>query len=636
MGFNWMDVANLAVGAIDRDREITKEDLAIRADELKAERDSLIRRKDAKYDYELKKFYQEKEKSDEINSLNAEAAAFNKANKDAGIEFDQEEYADRYLMIKLGVDKYNALSDERKKILRSEFGNTNRTYEFDEKYLTNYENELDKEKKFILKDYANQLSEAKGNSFLINTILSKTPWKKKETTESKWITEKDKTDSDKKVETAIQEIESTDNTDTKDSTDITDTKDSITLSFKKKAETPSKEYNTRWNSLSDKIKWDINSKENTFKYLNTMQIIGAGNELSFKFNATDSKIEGVQGNGTVNLLAIEKIFEAAKNSKNDALYTYNNVSKLTTEIEKHWSPTVVWSETSKAINNGRATTKKDKISSKGTDKYILTTIVPVSVVGLDGSLKLGDSNYDVNDKTKMKNISKHMSKFIDTEARKIDNDFLDGQGKVNKIYTALIDGDAKVVNDFKNYLYANDNNVKKFYDENKSTTEGETKTTSSAVDNMPPPERYQMEKDIADNKIRSTVVTAPEDLTFKNGTTIKKGEKMEVILTDENKKLLDANKIDYSVKEDVTTGDAAIAEQMSSMLRKDEKGETIKITPKEVGYNNKPVFESIEEVQAILPNDMTGAEIKEKYEIAFPLNNKSVYKSKKVKFKSTP
>ena len=105
MGFNWMDVANIAVGAIDRDREITKEDLAIRADNLKAERDSLIRRKDAKYNYELKKFYKEKEKSDEIKSLNAEALAFNTTNKDAGITFDQEEYADRYLMIKLGVDK---------------------------------------------------------------------------------------------------------------------------------------------------------------------------------------------------------------------------------------------------------------------------------------------------------------------------------------------------------------------------------------------------------------------------------------------------------------------------------------------------------------------------------------------------
>ena len=40
-----------------------------------------------------------------------------------------------------------------------------------------------------------------------------------------------------------------------------------------------------------------------------------------------------------------------------------------------------------------------------------------------------------------------------------------------------------------------------------------------------------------------------------------------------------------------------------------------------IGFNNKPVFESIEEVLSILPNDMTGAEIKEKYEIAFPLNN---------------
>ena len=133
MGFNWMDVANVAVGAIDRDREITKEDLAIRADNLKAERDSLIRRKDAKYDYELKKFYKEKEKSDEINSLNTEFENI----KSAGGTFDQNEYADRYLMIKLGVDKYNALSDNRKKVLRSEFGNDIRGYEFDKKYLEN-------------------------------------------------------------------------------------------------------------------------------------------------------------------------------------------------------------------------------------------------------------------------------------------------------------------------------------------------------------------------------------------------------------------------------------------------------------------------------------------------------------------
>ena len=612
MGFNWMDVANVAVGAIDRDREITKEDLAIRADNLKAERDSLIRRKDAKYDYELKKFYKEKEKADEIKSLNAEALAFNKKHEGTDITFDQEEYADRYLMIKLGVDKFNALSDERKKILRAEFGGTNRNYEFDEKYLENYEAKSDADKKRILKSYSDELSNAKGDSFLINTILSKTPFKKKETEKISLLDNETKIDSDEKVETAIEEVEKIDTTDT---TDTKDTTDSITLSYTKRAETPNKDYNTRWNSLSDKIKWDINSKENTFKYLNTMQIIGAGNELSFKFNATDSQIEGVGGNGTVNLLAIEKIFEAAKNSKNDASYIYNNVSKLPTEIEKHWSPTVVWSETSKAINNGRATTKKDNISSKGTDKYILTTIVPVSVVGLDGSLKLGDSNYDVNDKTKMKNISKHMSEFIHSEASKIDNKFLDSQGKVNKIYTALIDGDETVVNDFKNYLYANDNEVKKFYDENKTTSEGETKTTS--VDKTVAPDKVaneqKIKKDIADNKIRTVVVTI-------------EGEKKEVPLTDKNKEILDANKIDYSVKEDKTTGDAAIAEQMGSLLRKDDAGKTIKITPKDIGKINQPVFESLKEIMDILPNEMTGKEIKEKYEINFPLNDYTVFR----------
>jgi hypothetical protein len=523
-------------------------------------------------------------------------------------------------MIKLGVDKFNALSDERKKVLRAEFGSTNRTYEFDENYLTNYENELDKEKKFILKDYANQLSEAKGNSFLINTILSKTPWKKKETTDSKLITVEDKTDSDKKVETAIQEIESTDNTDTKDSTDITDEK--ILLSKKVKVNTPDKEYNSRWEKMQDEAVFKLNNDNDTLKFINTMNIVGAGNELSFKFNKTDSKIEGMQPNAQVNLIAIEAMFNGVRDSKDDATYAYNNISKEPTDIKKYFSQDAIWTATSKAINNGRATTNKDKISSNGKNAYILTTIVPLAVVDIDGGLQLGDAKYLVDDKSKMKSISVAMSKFIDTEARKIDNNFLDAQGKVNKIYTALIDGDAKVVNDFKNYLYANDNNIKKFYDENKSTTEGEVKTGN--VDKTIAPDivanEQEIQKDIADNKIRTVVVTID-------------GEKKEVPLTEKNKEILDANKIDYSVKEDVTTGDAAIAEQMGSMLRKDDTGKTIKITPKEVGFNNKPVFESIEEVLSILPNDMTGAEIKEKYEIAFPLNNKTVYKSTKLKTK---
>ena len=42
MGFNLWDIGAVATGAIERDREVTKENLLIRADELKAKRDSVI------------------------------------------------------------------------------------------------------------------------------------------------------------------------------------------------------------------------------------------------------------------------------------------------------------------------------------------------------------------------------------------------------------------------------------------------------------------------------------------------------------------------------------------------------------------------------------------------------------------
>ena len=40
-------------------------------------------------------------------------------------------------------------------------------------------------------------------------------------------------------------------------------------------------------------------------------------------------------------------------------------------------------------------------------------------------------------------------------------------------------------------------------------------------------------------------------------------------------------------------------------------------------------FESIDDVKAILPNDMNGAEIKQKYNISFPLNDFTVYRTTK-------
>ena len=116
MGFNLWDIGSFATGAIERDSEVTKENLLIRAEELKAKRDSLIKRKDKKYDMEIKSYYKQKNKLDKINSLNAEAASFNEANKASGKTYDQDLYATRYLLAT--VDGFADLEEtERKKMI---------------------------------------------------------------------------------------------------------------------------------------------------------------------------------------------------------------------------------------------------------------------------------------------------------------------------------------------------------------------------------------------------------------------------------------------------------------------------------------------------------------------------------------
>jgi hypothetical protein len=68
------DLGNFATGAIQRDKEITKENLAIRADELKANRDLMIAMKKDKYAADIANYKIEKEKANEIKKLNSVAA----------------------------------------------------------------------------------------------------------------------------------------------------------------------------------------------------------------------------------------------------------------------------------------------------------------------------------------------------------------------------------------------------------------------------------------------------------------------------------------------------------------------------------------------------------------------------------
>ena len=62
MGINLKDVLSFAEGAIERDKEIGQQNLAMRNEVLQANKKELIEQKKKKYDRELNNFYKEEEK----------------------------------------------------------------------------------------------------------------------------------------------------------------------------------------------------------------------------------------------------------------------------------------------------------------------------------------------------------------------------------------------------------------------------------------------------------------------------------------------------------------------------------------------------------------------------------------------
>jgi len=160
MGF-LTDLGNVAVGAIERDREITKEDLAIRAENLQANRNLLIKQKEKKYDKELAEYYKEQTKFKEIENMNAlkasggttdrAYAAFALANTDSN---------------------WNNLDDKTKKSMIDSYDGKTINYK-----LVGSEDEINKKAAaamtLINNETASAIKDAKGNSFLINQILGK-------------------------------------------------------------------------------------------------------------------------------------------------------------------------------------------------------------------------------------------------------------------------------------------------------------------------------------------------------------------------------------------------------------------------------------------------------------------------------
>ena len=158
----WLtDLSNVAVGAIERDRQITKEDLLIRAENLNANRDLLIKQKDYKYKKDLDNYDKELEKFKAIEEINALKASGS---------IDDRTYATRYLTATM--PGFTSLAPNLQETEVENFKGKTASYT-----LQGNIDEINKnaalESTMINDLTAEAIKDAKGNSFLINKILNK-------------------------------------------------------------------------------------------------------------------------------------------------------------------------------------------------------------------------------------------------------------------------------------------------------------------------------------------------------------------------------------------------------------------------------------------------------------------------------
>ena len=157
----WLtDLSNVAVGAIERDRQITKEDLAIRAENLQANKAILLKQKEYKWSKELEDYEAEKLKFDKLEAANAI------------FKIDKNDINYAMAALPLTTPNWDKLTKKMKETQIFNFDGE--TFDYT---LAGTRDEINKkaalEMTAINDIVAKQIKEAKGDSFLIKKILRK-------------------------------------------------------------------------------------------------------------------------------------------------------------------------------------------------------------------------------------------------------------------------------------------------------------------------------------------------------------------------------------------------------------------------------------------------------------------------------
>jgi len=501
MGISLKDFASFAEGAIERDRELTKEDFEIRNANLAANRDMLIKQKNAKYEKELENYYEEKEKFDAIESANVKFK-----NKD----IDDRTYA--LTVLPLTMPNWKDFSSTQKEDAIDNF--KGKTFNYT---LSGNIDEINanaaKEQTAINDATVAAIKEAKGDSFLINKIL-----RKKGVDDKKLLED---------IQSKIAAAETVDLTEQKvDQSAVgldvevgsgTGTSDLMSKFLKTKN---SDKYQSEWSKQRDKINFDLTKKDNnTFKFLQSTAQLGGNDELSYKYDATDGKITGMNQPAIANLNAMEYMFNSIKNNNDTMLNHYYTVTQLHGDIGKTWNSDTIYNQM-KNVLDGRGGNIDEGNNNPFKANIRLTTFVPLSLVNQNNEMIFGDGTVKTFNKEQMNNLSNTMNLYISNKANAMreNNKDKDVQSLAETVYERLYTGDVNTINELVKFSI--DNNLKGFEIPVKTeeAPKGDNTSTSTTIQ---------------DNKLSDTTTTTTSNIVAdvgiksNDGKSIMKWETIE-------------------------------------------------------------------------------------------------------------
>lgn len=435
MGF-WTDLGNIAVGAIDRDRENTAAKFKNRADELKANRDLNIAMKKDKYAADLKSYNEERNKANEIKKLNAEAPGLSHTT-----------YAKRYMLHTLGADNFNALQKSDPE------GFLDMVNNFAEKVQNqgtlSYKSTIDRDvldNKFkadttlINKAYSKELENARGDSFLIKKIIG----------EKNNVT----SNVDNEIATSTEK--------TKEISNNIDNEDNnvglnVTVDGTKSLRKPTKEYETEFSKVQNNSRFDsINKKDNLFDFIDASKTLGFSKEVNgFKFDEKDQKVTGLTDGGVSFLNTYKTAYNDIVSSYN-ATNMYNFDSKRKSDIANFLNPQKINNQLKNilVLRSDKITTGDEGFTSPFKSNKDVITMIPLKVVDMNNQATINGKavNIDIMQSKKVYN------NFLETQAQTLfgSNEGEQGNANIRKVQGLIEGGNEALIKALKNELVLKD------------------------------------------------------------------------------------------------------------------------------------------------------------------------------------